>query len=88
MARMLDRIRKNAAKRSALDATVETKTDEVNGVQRELPLKLFLAGWSQHDPIHAADMLKALPELRDDPEIKGWIENPFVAGYQAAMNRV
>ncbi len=51
----------------------------------DIPLKLFLAGWSQHDPIHAADMLKALPERAADPEIKAWIDNPFVAGYQAAM---
>jgi hypothetical protein len=51
----------------------------------EFPLRLFLAGWAQHDPIHAADMLKALPELADDPDIKAWVDNPFVAGYQKAM---
>jgi Mycothiol maleylpyruvate isomerase N-terminal domain len=52
----------------------------------DLPLKLFLAGWAQHDPIHVADMLKALPELADDPEIKRWLDNPFVAGYHAVMS--
>jgi hypothetical protein len=30
-------------------------------------------------------MLKALPELADDPDIKAWVDNPFVAGYQKAM---
>jgi len=52
----------------------------------DLPLKLFLAGWAQHDPIHVADMIKALPELADDPEIKQWLDNPFVTGYQAIMS--
>jgi hypothetical protein len=52
----------------------------------KIPLNLFLAGWAQHDPIHVADMLKALPERAGDPDIKSWIENPFVAGYQKAMN--
>jgi hypothetical protein len=52
----------------------------------QIPLKLFLAGWAQHDPIHVADMLKALPELADDDDIKSWVENPFVHGYQRAMS--
>ena len=52
----------------------------------DFPLKMFLAGWSQHDPIHVADMIKALPELADDPEIKRWLDNPFVTGYQALMS--
>jgi hypothetical protein len=52
----------------------------------DLPLKLFLAGWAQHDPIHVADMIKALPERADDPEIKQWLDNPFVTGYQAIMS--
>jgi hypothetical protein len=53
----------------------------------ELPLKLFLAGWAQHDPIHVADMLRALPERAGDPEVAAWVANPFVMGYQAAMNK-
>jgi hypothetical protein len=52
----------------------------------DLPLKVFLGGWAQHDPIHVADMIKALPELAADPEIKRWLDNPFVAGYQAVMS--
>jgi hypothetical protein len=53
----------------------------------DLPLKTFLVGWAQHDPIHVADMLKALPERAADPELRRWLDNPFVAGYQAIMNR-
>jgi hypothetical protein len=52
----------------------------------DLPLKLFLAGWAQHDPIHVADMVKALPERASDPEIVAWLDNPFVHGYQALMS--
>ena len=52
----------------------------------DLPLRLFLAGWAQHDAMHVADMLKALPERADDPEVKRWLDNPFVAGYQAVMS--
>ncbi len=51
-----------------------------------MPLKLFLAGWAQHDPIHVADMLKALPERARDPELRAWLDNPFVNGYQRAMS--
>jgi hypothetical protein len=52
----------------------------------DLPLNLFLAGWAQHDAMHVADMLKALPERARDPELKRWLDNPFVAGYQAVMS--
>jgi hypothetical protein len=53
----------------------------------DFPLKLFLQGWAQHDPIHVADMLKALPERANDAGLKAWLDSPFVAGYQAIMNR-
>jgi hypothetical protein len=52
----------------------------------DLPLNLFLAGWAQHDAMHVADMLKALPERAGDPELKRWLDNPFVTGYQAVMS--
>lgn len=51
----------------------------------DLPLRLFLAGWAQHDPMHVADMIKALPERASDPELQRWLDNPFVTGYQAVM---
>ncbi len=51
-----------------------------------LPLRAFLMGWSLHDPIHAADMLKALPERAQEPELAAWVEHPVVKGYQAAMS--
>ena len=51
----------------------------------DLPLKVFLLGWSRHDPIHAADMLKALPERAGDAELAAWVDEPVVKAYQAAM---
>jgi len=61
-------------------------TDPKRGTAN-FPLKAFLVGWAQHDPIHVADMVKALPELAGDAELMSWLANPFVSGYQAAMNR-
>ena len=55
----------------------------------DLPLGQFLPGWARHDAIHVADMLKALPERRNDPEIVAWLGRPDLAAaissYQKAM---
>ena len=59
-------------------------TDPKRGAA-DFPLKAFLIGWAQHDPIHTADMLKALPELSGDEALGSWLANPFVRGYQASM---
>lgn len=53
----------------------------------DLPLRVFMLGWSLHDPIHACDMLKALPERAGDAELQAWITHPVVKGYQQAMSR-
>jgi hypothetical protein len=49
----------------------------------------YLRGWARHDAIHTADMLKALPDRRDAPELAAWLAEPEVAGfigfYQQAM---
>jgi uncharacterized protein (TIGR03083 family) len=52
----------------------------------DLPLRVFLLGWAYHDPIHAADMLKALPERAADAELQEWISAPIVGMYQRAMS--
>jgi hypothetical protein len=31
-------------------------------------------------------MMRALPERADDAELKAWLDSPYVAGYQKAMN--
>ena len=94
----LDRVLEEASRnRAALIETLEGLTDEDLGrtlhftgdnkrSAATLPLRAFLLGWSLHDPIHAADMLKALPERAQDAELKAWLEHPVVKGYQAAMS--
>lgn len=49
-----------------------------------IPLMVYLRGWCKHDPIHAGDMLRALPERADS--LREWLEDPAVARYQQAMN--
>lgn len=85
-----------AANRQQLIATLERMTDEhtetvvhFGGDNKrpaaDVPLKFFLSGWAHHDAIHVADMLKALPEHADDPEMKAWLDHPAVTWYQNAM---
>src|SRR3990172_9498676 len=95
--RPLERILAEAAdNRAALIETLERLTDEdiSRGVHFQgdakrspanLPLKVFLMGWSLHDPIHVADMLRALPERAGDPELAAWVRHPAIQGYQQAM---
>ena len=82
--------------RAALIETLERLTDEdisrvlhfqgdAKRSPAALPLKAFLMGWSLHDPIHVADMLKALPERADEPKLAAWVGHPVVRGYQQAM---
>jgi hypothetical protein len=52
----------------------------------EYPLGAYLKGWCKHDPMHALDMSRALPEM-DSPELQQWFADPVVQGYQAMMNR-
>src|SRR3972149_692964 len=51
----------------------------------DIPFKLFLYGLARHDPIHVADMVKALPERAGDPELQAWLDHPAVTWYQNAM---
>jgi|KBSSwiStaDraftv2_1062776.scaffolds.fasta_scaffold754316_2 hypothetical protein len=52
----------------------------------EFPLGAYLHGWCKHDPMHAVDMIRALPG-RLTPELEAWFDDPVVQGYQKAMNR-
>jgi len=93
----LERILAEAARnRAALIETLEGFTNEdisqllhfqgdAKRSPAQLPLKVFLMGWSLHDPIHVADMLKALPERAGDPELAAWLSHPVIQGYQQAM---
>jgi hypothetical protein len=52
----------------------------------DVQFKLFLVGLARHDPIHVADMLKALPEHASDPAIAAWMDDGAVKWYQNAMS--
>jgi hypothetical protein len=51
----------------------------------QVPFGLFLHGLIRHDQIHTVDMLKALPERAEDPELKAWVDDRMVNWYQTAM---
>jgi hypothetical protein len=51
----------------------------------DIQFKMFLQGLARHDPIHVADMVKALPEHAEDPAIKEWIDDTLVQWYQRTM---
>lgn len=81
-----------AAMLEALAELDDEKIDQVvhfNGDNKrgpaDIPFKLFLSGLTRHDPIHVADMLKALPEHANDPELEAWLDDPAVKWYQNAM---
>ena len=54
---------------------------------QELTLRQYLQGWVQHDGIHAVDMLRALPEWREELLVQRWLTDPVIERYQRAMNR-
>ncbi len=94
----LDRIFEEAsANRTRLLAALEELDDEkIEQTVRfpgdnkrppaDVPFKLFLFGLARHDKIHVADMLKALPERAEHPELKAWLDDPTVKWYQNAMS--
>jgi DinB superfamily len=52
-----------------------------------VPIGLFLHGLARHDPVHVADIVKALPERANDPDLKAWLDDRMVQWYQQAMSR-
>ncbi|MGI8926848.1 MAG: DinB family protein [Tepidiformaceae bacterium] len=86
-----------AAKREAIRSQMAQLTGEAlartldfGGDDKRPPskveLRAYLRGWCKHDPMHALDMLRAMPE-RLTPAMQAWFDDPVIAGYQAAMNR-
>jgi hypothetical protein len=41
---------------------------------RDVSFMDYLEMWTLHDPAHSLDMLKALPEKKQEPWIRGWID--------------
>lgn len=74
---------------SALGAEDLAKSLKFQGDARrppsDWPLDGYLRGWCKHDPMHACDMSRALPDAMT-PEIEAWLSDPVVQGYQKMMN--
>lgn len=71
-----------------LDATIHFGGDSKRP-PTEVRLIRYLSGWAKHDPIHVNDMIRALPERREDEIVRTWLDDPEVGGvargYAAAM---
>jgi DinB superfamily len=76
---------------SALDENDLAKALKFGGDARrapaEYPLGAYIQGWCKHDPMHALDMSRALPEAMT-PELEQWFADPVVQGYNRQMNPV
>lgn len=63
------------------------------GDSKRAPTKVrlgqYLSGWARHDPIHVNDMIRALPERRQDAEVTAWLDDteigPLARGYAKQM---
>ena len=73
----------------ALDGDDLAKSLKFQGDSRrppsEWPLEGYLRGWCKHDPMHALDMSRALPDAIT-PALEEWFADPVVQGYQRVMN--
>jgi len=50
----------------------------------EIPFGAYLRGWCKHDPMHAMDMSRALPERQ--AALAPWFDDPIIQMYQRQMN--
>lgn len=78
---ILDEMHEN---RAGLEAVLERLTPAVLDGTMHFPgdrdrppadvnVHLYLRGLAWHDPIHALDMLRALPDSAADPEVAAWL---------------
>ena len=71
-----------------LDSTIQFGGDSKRAASA-IKLIDYLTGWAKHDPIHVNDMIRALPERRQDADVRSWLDDPVVGGiargYASAM---
>lgn len=68
-----------AANREALETTIrglddDTLTTRFTFREQDVSFIGYLEQWTLHDPTHALDMLKALPERKQNPGVRAWID--------------
>ena len=52
----------------------ETLASRFNFRGNDISFIEYLEAWTLHDPAHSMDMLKALPERKNDPAVRTWID--------------
>ena len=74
----------------ALTADDLAKTLKFGGDAKRPPSQVvlgqYLQGWCKHDPMHALDMSRAVPD-RVTPDVEQWFDDPVVQMYQRMMNK-
>lgn len=68
-----------AEHRERLLATVDRFTPEILGSEFDFrgamtSYQRYLELWTLHDPAHSLDMMRGLPELNSDHELRAWID--------------
>jgi hypothetical protein len=56
-----------------LDGTMDFPGDR-NRAPAKVNFYQYLRAWVRHDPAHAGDMLRALPERQNDPAVREWLD--------------
>ncbi len=47
---------------------------DANRSPQDINFGAYLVAWATHEPAHALDMLRALPERKEDPELHRWLD--------------
>jgi hypothetical protein len=74
-----DLLAEAAENRANLLAAVDRFTPEILASEFDFrgamtSYQRYLELWTLHDPAHSFDMLRGLPELKGDPELRAWID--------------
>ncbi len=48
---------------------------DANRPAQDINFGAYLVSWATHEPAHALDMLRALPERQDNPELRRWLDS-------------
>jgi hypothetical protein len=54
---------------------------DVNRKPEPVNFGAYLVAWATHEPAHAMDMLRALPERKDDPALRRWLDAVEFSGW-------
>lgn len=78
------RVRLLAAMDRFTDATIDSDIPfPGDATRRPQPINFggYLIAWAKHDPAHARDMLRALPERAQDPGLGTWLDTVTIGAW-------